>query len=216
MRPPVLVVDDHAIVATSLVLALRAQGIPAKRCPVTSEAEIIAEAESGEERGLVLLDMDLGLDVDGADLVLPLRAAGWQVLVVTGTADRNRIAAAVVAGAIGWVPKSAPFEQLVQTAIAGAAGRSTLSDEERRELVELNRGDRDRTRLLARLTTREREVLDRLAAGQRAARVAEEFVVSVATVRSQIRSILAKLEVGSQLEAVALARSGGSSGRWAH
>jgi two-component system nitrate/nitrite response regulator NarL len=37
--------------------------------------------------------------------------------------------------------------------------------------------------------------------------------VSVATVRSQIRSILAKLEVGSQLEAVALARSGGGSGR---
>ncbi|QUQ71198.1 LuxR family transcriptional regulator [Kutzneria sp. CA-103260] len=213
MRPPVLVIDDHAIVATSLVLALRAQGIPAKRCPVTSEAAIIAEAQAGEERGIVLLDMDLGLDVDGADLVLPLKAMGWQVLVVTGSSSRNRIAAAVVAGAIGWVSKAAPFEELLQAAVAAAAGRSTLSERERRELVELNRGDRDRTRLLDRLTAREREVLDRLAAGQRAAKVAEEFVVSVATVRSQIRSILAKLEVGSQLEAVALARSGGSSGR---
>lgn len=212
MRLPILVIDDHAIVATSLVLALRAQGIAAKRCPVTSEAAIIAEAESGE-RGLALLDMDLGLDVDGADLVLPLRAAGWQVLVVTGSSSRNRIAAAVVAGAIGWVSKAAPFEQLVQAAVAAAAGRSTLSEQERRELVELHRGDRDRGRLLDRLTAREREVLDRLAAGHRAAKVAEEFVVSVATVRSQIRSILAKLEVGSQLEAVALARSGGSSGR---
>jgi len=213
MRRPVLVIDDHAIVATSLVLALRAQGIPAKRCPVTSEDAIIAEAQAGEERGLVLLDMDLGLDVDGADLVMPLKALGWQVLVVTGSSSRNRIAAAVVAGAIGWVSKAAPFEQLVQAAVAAAAGRSTLSERERRELVELNRGDRDRVRLLDRLTVREREVLDRLAAGHRAAKVAEEFVVSVATVRSQIRSILAKLEVGSQLEAVALARSGGSSGR---
>ncbi|GAA3433902.1 LuxR family transcriptional regulator [Kutzneria kofuensis] len=212
MKPPVLVIDDHAIVATSLVLALRGQGIPARRCPVTSEAEIIAEAESGE-RGLALLDMDLGLDVDGADLVLPLKAAGWQVLVVTGSSSRNRIAAAVVAGAIGWVSKSAPFEQLVQAAAAAVNGRSMLSEQERRELYELHRGDQDRTRLLDRLTVREREVLDRLAAGQRAAKVAEEFVVSVATVRSQIRSILAKLEVGSQLEAVALARSGGSSSR---
>ena len=212
MKPPVLVIDDHAIVATPLVLALRGQGIPARRCPVTSEAAILAEAESGE-RGLALLDMDLGLDVDGSDLVLPLQAAGWQVLVVTGTADRNRIAAAVVAGAVGWVPKSAPFEQLLHAVSAAVAGRSTLSEQERRELHELNRGDQDRARLLGRLTAREREVLDRLAAGQRAAKVAEEFVVSVATVRSQIRSILAKLEVGSQLEAVALARSGGSSGR---
>jgi len=206
-KPPVLVIDDHAIVATSLVLALRGQGIPARRCPVTSEAEIIAEAESGDQRGLVLLDMDLGLDVDGADLVLPLKAAGWRVLVVTGSSSRNRIAAAIVAGAIGWVAKTAPFEQLVQAAAAAVHGRSMLSEQERRELYELNRGDLDR------LTTREREVLDRLAAGQRAAKVAEEFVVSVATVRSQIRSILAKLEVGSQLEAVALARPGGGSGR---
>ncbi|MFC0433229.1 response regulator [Kutzneria buriramensis] len=212
MKPPVLVIDDHAIVATSLVLALRGQGFPARRSQVTSEAVILAEAETGE-RGLALLDMDLGLDVDGADLVMPLRAAGWQVLVVTGSSSRNRIAAAIVAGAIGWVSKTAPFEQLLQAAVNAAAGRSMLSEQERRELVELARGDQDRTRLLDRLTTREREVLDRLAAGQRAAKVAEEFVVSVATVRSQIRSILAKLEVGSQLEAVALARSGGSSGR---
>jgi DNA-binding NarL/FixJ family response regulator len=212
MKPPVLVIDDHAIVATSLVLALRSQGIAARRCPVTSEAAIIAEAESGE-RGLALLDMDLGLDVDGADLVMPLRAAGWKVLVVTGSSNRNRIAAAVVAGAIGWVSKAAPFEQLVQAASAAVAGRSMLTEQERRELHEINRGGQDRTRLLHRLTAREHEVLDRLAAGQRAAKVAEEFVVSVATVRSQIRSILAKLEVGSQLEAVALARSGGGSGR---
>jgi DNA-binding NarL/FixJ family response regulator len=212
MKPPVLVIDDHAIVATSLVLALRAQGFPARRSQVTSEAVILAEAEHGE-RGLALLDMDLGLDVDGADLVVPLRAAGWQVLVVTGSSSRNRIAAAIVAGAIGWVSKTAPFEQLLQAAVNAAAGRSTLSEQERHELVELARGDQDRIRRLDRLTAREREVLDRLAAGQRAAKVAEEFVVSVATVRSQIRSILAKLEVGSQLEAVALARSGGSSGR---
>lgn len=60
--------------------------------------------------------------------------------------------------------------------------------------------------MVARLTPRERAVLDRLAGGTRAAGIAAEFVVSVSTVRTQIRSILAKLEVSSQLEAVALVR----------
>ena len=57
-----------------------------------------------------------------------------------------------------------------------------------------------------RLTPREREVVSRIVAGRRPALIAQEFVVSVATVRSQIRSILAKLEVSSQLEVAALVR----------
>ena len=65
-------------------------------------------------------------------------------------------------------------------------------------------GRRDRARRMALLTAREREVLRLLAEGTRAVGIAEHFVVSVATVRSQIQSILAKLEVKSQLEAVAL------------
>ena len=48
--------------------------------------------------------------------------------------------------------------------------------------------------------------MERIAAGRRPRAIAEEFVVSVATVRTQIRSILAKLEVGSQLEVAAFAR----------
>ena len=59
-------------------------------------------------------------------------------------------------------------------------------------------------RQLASLTERERTVLDRLAKGQRAQSIADEFVVSVTTVRTQIRAILGKLGVGSQLEAVVL------------
>lgn len=64
----------------------------------------------------------------------------------------------------------------------------------------------DLDRRLQLLTPREREIVGCLASGLRAAAIAEKFVVSVATVRTQIRSILAKLEVSSQLEVVALAR----------
>jgi DNA-binding NarL/FixJ family response regulator len=57
---------------------------------------------------------------------------------------------------------------------------------------------------LGRLSRREREVFELLAQGHNAAKIAERFVVSMTTVRTQIRSGLAKLEVNSQLEAVAL------------
>jgi DNA-binding NarL/FixJ family response regulator len=63
--------------------------------------------------------------------------------------------------------------------------------------------ERELARRLARLSPREREVL---AEGMRDATIAEYFVASMPTVRTQIRSILAKLQVGSQLEAVALSR----------
>jgi DNA-binding NarL/FixJ family response regulator len=66
------------------------------------------------------------------------------------------------------------------------------------------RRDHDRW---ARLTPREQEIVGRIAAGRRPAAIAEELVVSLATVRSHIRSILAKLGVGSQLEVAALANT---------
>lgn len=190
MSGPVLIIDDHAIVATSLVLALREHGLDARRCPVGSAREVLDEARR-HSAGLALVDLDLGAEFNGAELVAPLRAMGWRVLVLTGTTDRSKITAAVRAGALGWVSKAAPFPELVDAVVAATAGGSALPG----------------AKLLDRLSAREREVLDHLAAGQRAASIAEEFVVSLATVRSQIRSILTKLEVGSQLEAVALARS---------
>ena len=83
-----------------------------------------------------------------------------------------------------------------------------MHPERRRQFIDayLRRQERGRVlgRRLASLTERERTVLDRLAKGQRAQSIADECVVSVTTVRTQIRAIFGKLEVGSQLEAVVL------------
>ncbi|GAA3242801.1 response regulator transcription factor [Pseudonocardia petroleophila] len=206
--PTVLVVDDHELVATTLVLGLRAEGLDARTCaPVTATAQ--------EGPGLVLLDLDLGRDargrrLDGVTLVEPLRARGWTVLVLSGTADRARVGAALAEGAVAAVPKAAPFPRLLAAVRAALAGGEAMSDARRRELVELHaQRSVERRALAARLgslTPREREVLAHLAAGHRAQAVADTFVVSLATVRSQIRAILTKLGVSSQLEAVALYR----------
>ncbi len=208
VRPAVTVVDDHSLVADTVALALRERGLGASAAdPATFIEQVGSQAPPG---GLVLLDLDLGSGRDGAELVPQLRRSGWQVLLFTASRNETRIAVAVAAGAIGWVSKSSPFDTLVETVVRAAAGQPLLTAAERGRFLALARTaglvvQRERERW-QRLTPREREVVSRIVAGRRPAVIAKEFVVSVATVRSQIRSILAKLEVSSQLEVVALVR----------
>jgi DNA-binding NarL/FixJ family response regulator len=211
---PVLVIDDHELFSTSLTMALRNEGFQAQTLPVAAVPAFLRGAEP-RQAGLVVLDLDLGRDADGrwvngADLVGGLRARGWKVLVVSGSVDRPGVAAAIAAGAIGSVPKSRSFEVLLETVLTAASGRPVMSEVELQSWLERHRRyltrERDLARRLSRLSVREHEVLELLADGLRAAAIAEHFVVSMTTIRTQIRSILAKLEVRSQLEAVALFR----------
>lgn len=210
----VLVIDDHELFSTSLVMALRGHGVNAEQVEITSMDAILAAAND-RPVGLVVLDLNLGRDagghrMNGLDIVTALHARQWKVLLVSGSADPAWIAAAIAAGAIGFVPKSASFAALLNNILAVAAGKAVMSDDEYQRWLQLHRGNKSRERerelRLERLSKRERAVLEMLAQGHRAAAIAEEFVVSLATVRSQIQSILSKLDVNSQLEAVALIR----------
>src|SRR5699024_8806291 len=102
----VLVIDDQELVGTSLTYALASEGLDAHRVPVTS-LRTVRQAAAEHVVGVALLDLELGTDatgagLDGVELVGPLRAQGWTVLVVTGTAELDRVAAAVAAGAASW------------------------------------------------------------------------------------------------------------------
>ncbi|WP_410614400.1 response regulator [Amycolatopsis sp. lyj-109] len=214
---PVLVIDDHPLVSTALVVALRAEEIDATRIPVVDRAGIL-RAVAQHPPGLALLDLDLGeaAGCDGLDLITPLREGGWAVLIVTALRDRRPVAAAIARGAVGWVSKLESFERLVEVVSAAAAGREVLAPSIREELVLLHQSAHLRReqleRGLARLSAREHLVLTRLAAGHAAAEVAAEFAVSMTTVRAQIRSILVKLDVRSQLAAVAVLNEAERSG----
>jgi DNA-binding NarL/FixJ family response regulator len=213
----ILIVDDHDLVGTSLAVALTAEGFQARRAAAVDRAGVLREADS-LPTGLALLDLDLGRDRqgrrrDGVELVVPLTERGWCCMVLSA-ADRGRVGAALAAGAIAAVPKRAPWPVLLANVRAALHGRTVMSPETRQELIDSFRvrdaERRDVVEKLSRLTQREREVLAELARGHRAHAVAEKYVVSLATVRTQIRSVLSKLEVGSQLEAVALYRRGQS------
>ena len=216
--PTVLIVDDHDLVGTSLAYSLCAEGLRARRAGAVDVVGVLAEAAE-VPTGLALLDLDLGRDrngrrFDGVDLVAPLTERGWRCIVLSSTADRARVGAALAAGALAAVPKQAPLPLLLGKVRAALAGLPVMSTDARERLIDSFRArDAERREIsekLERLTRREREVLAELARGRRAQAVADQYVVSLATVRTQIRSVLSKLEVGSQLEAVALFRRGQS------
>ncbi len=81
LRPTVVVVDDHSLVADTVALALRGRGIAVTAAEPAAFIERIDE--DAPPGGLVLLDLDLGAGRDGVELVPPLRRAGWRVLMFT-------------------------------------------------------------------------------------------------------------------------------------
>lgn len=211
---PVMIIDDHELFSTSLTLALRGRGFDAYEVPV-SRLRGVLNRTAGGPAGLVVLDLDLGPDangrpVNGADLVISLRGLGWKVLIVSAGRDTPGVAAAIAFGAIGSVPKSCSLDRLMQAVTSAAGDKPLMTEAERERWLAQHRHNQERqtavSRRLPRLSNREREVLELLTEGYRAAAIAERFVVTMSTVRAQIRSILAKLEVNSQLEAVALLR----------
>jgi DNA-binding NarL/FixJ family response regulator len=212
-RTRVLIVDDHVLLAHSLAVALSAEGMQVELGDLTDRACLVNRVVC-DPPNLVLLDLELGGVIgDGVSLVSPFRKAGARVLVVSGTDKRNRLGSAVEQGAIGIVAKSSPFDRLLSTVIAAARGEDVMTPDERHQILTELRMSRERRRSLRepfeRLTDREQQVLHELSNGKTVCHIAQEWFVSEATVRSQVRGVLTKLGVSSQLEAVAHAMRAG-------
>jgi DNA-binding NarL/FixJ family response regulator len=210
----VLIIEDHALFAESLELALSLEGYDVRRAqhpvPGCSVSAMLAAAIRMRPR-IVLLDLDLGDYGDGARMIAPLTSADIQVVVVTGSTDRARWGECLRYGARKVLLKTRPLNEILSTVRRINQGFPVIDRSERDELVQLWYERRMQqevtTNRLERLTPREREVLAQLMAGHPVREIAEMSVVSEATVRTQVKSILAKLEVSSQLAAVGMAHS---------
>ncbi len=101
-----MVVDDHPLVRESMVIRLRSMGAR-EVAEAATAGEARARAHASGPRELCVLDLGLP-DGSGLDLLADLRAAGWQRLVVLSAADDPySVRAAFVAGAQGYLLKSA-------------------------------------------------------------------------------------------------------------
>jgi DNA-binding NarL/FixJ family response regulator len=210
----VVIVEDHTLLAETLQAALVRRDIDAVIVPC--EAPDLCEQIIAAGPDLVLLDLDLGAELDGNEVLVPLVAAGIRVLVVTGTADPMRIAAALERGAVGYERKESGFESLLTRTCAALDGRPVIGEPERwqmlRELAQVRAEQERALEPFERLTEREREVLEALVEGRSVRDMADDWVVSDATVRSHVHGLLGKLGTSSPLGAVAAALRSG----WLH
>lgn len=198
-----VLVDDHPIVRAGLRHVLETQ----------SDLEVVGEADgadealeviAGERPDVVILDMHLGVDrPDGLEVLRRLPADGPGVLIVTVFDNDRDIDEALGAGALGYVLKDAPEDELVRAIRAVAAGRRPL-DPRVAERV-LARAERDP----ALPSPRELEILAAVAEGDDNAAIARRLHISRATVKSHLASVFSKFGVSTRTGAVAEARRRG-------
>ncbi len=209
----VLLADDQVLVRAGFRALLDAQ----------SDIEVVGEADDAEEAvaqarrlrpDVILMDIRMPR-VDGIEAIGRLQALEPppRVLVLTTFDLDEYVYDALRAGAAGFLLKDAPKDALVQAIRVIHAGDALLSPSVTRRLVEdyARRGEPTQSpeAILRDLTPREREVLVLVARGMSNAEIAERLVVSEATVKSHVGSILLKLGLRDRVQAVVLAYESG-------
>jgi two-component system, NarL family, nitrate/nitrite response regulator NarL len=201
----VLICDDHRLLAEALGTVLRSRG----HDPVSLAADPDEAVARVRERDVDVCVMDLFFPrADGiAGISRVLEASPrTRVVVLTGSSDPNAVDDALAAGASSWVAKSEPTQRIVD-AIEQARSMRVV---QRKPASESRSGTRTPEEKLIRfLTSREREVLERLVAGQTTSVMAREMRVAYSTARTHIQNVLTKLGVHSKLAAVTMAARNG-------
>jgi DNA-binding NarL/FixJ family response regulator len=203
-----LLVDDGPLLAEFLGRVLPPGGCVQLRGSLRDPDEAAAAFDDGSV-DLALIDIDRAGE-EGIGWIGVLRKATdrARILVMTEDESAEILAGALGAGACGFVPRRMPSEELLRALRRAVDGELVIPVTELHRVIRrLHRGGVDMTNAerIASLTTREREVLLALTDGLPTAEVAARLGISVMTVQSHVKSILAKLGVHSKVEAVTLA-----------
>ena len=204
-----LVVDDEPLIRSGLTLIV--DGAP--------DLHVVGAAATGADGieqtrrlrpDVVLLDIRLP-DRDGIEVAGDLRALPDppRVVMVTTFGLDEYIDRALHGGADGFLLKDAPAETVQQAVRAAARGQVVLSPEVTRHVVDRFTGRAAPPAGHPDLTDREREILALIADGRSNAEIAAALYISLATVKTHVTRVLAKLGVRSRAQAIVLAHRHG-------
>jgi two-component system, NarL family, response regulator LiaR len=198
----VMLVDDHNVVRSGLATFLRA----------FDDLELVGEARNGLEAvnlchqkqpDVILMDLMMPV-MDGIAATRAILADYPEIKIIAMTSfeEEELVQGVLAAGAISYLLKNVTSDELAKAIRDAASGRSTLSPEAARVLIQATRPT---NQPWCDLTERELEVLNLVVKGQSNQQIAEAMVISLATVKAHISSILSKLQVSSRAEATAYA-----------
>jgi NarL family two-component system response regulator LiaR len=198
----VMLVDDHNVVRSGLATFLRAY----------DDLELVGEAKNGLEAlnlcrkkkpDVILMDLMMP-EMDGIAATRAILAdyPDIKIIAMTSFEEEELVQGVLAAGAISYLLKNVSSDELAAAIRAAFLGRSTLSPEAAKALIQATRPTKQPS---FDLTEREREVLNLVVQGNNNQQIADALVISVATVKAHISSILSKLQVSSRSEAIAYA-----------
>ncbi|HEX9014906.1 MAG TPA: response regulator transcription factor [Chloroflexota bacterium] len=198
----VMITDDHSIVRKGIRALLATEpGI-----------EVIGEAADGLEAvdlagrlqpDVILMDMVMP-KLDGIEAIRRITAKrqSARILVLTSFAADEKVFPAIKAGALGYLLKDSSPQELVEAIQRVHQGQASLHPAIARKLLdEMARGGAKQQPSPDALTEREVDVVRLLARGYSNKQIADEMVISEATVRTHVSNILSKLHLASRTEA---------------
>jgi DNA-binding NarL/FixJ family response regulator len=206
----VVVADDHPAFRTGLQQMLED----------VEDLEVVGTASNGTEAvelaarlkpDVAVMDLRMP-ELDGIEATRRLRqdSPGTAVIVLTMFEDDDSVYAAMRAGALGYVLKGADQDEIVRAIRAVAAGEAIFGPEiARRVIAHFATGGRTSPEVFPALTEREREILERIAAGRGNAAIAHELSITLKTVRNHVSNIFTKLQVTDRSAAIVKAREAG-------
>ena len=202
MAITIVIFEDNDSLRQSLVYLLKNTG----------EYEIVGEYDNCIEAANIarvyrpdVVLMDIGLPgMSGIECIRKLKhlLPDAQIMMLTVFDDHDRIFESLKAGAAGYLIKKTAPEHLLRSISDLYAGGSPMSSQIARRVVEEFQRPPKRSDAAAQLTTREQEVLAKLAQGFLYKEIASAIGVSLETVRTHVRNIYSKLEVRSKIEAL--------------
>ena len=216
----VVLVDDEPLIRTALAQAFSGSGLDLVGQAASGEAAIELVLELRPD--VVLMDIKLP-GISGVEAIerLGLLTPASRVLVLTRT-EQNQVVDAIVAGASGYILKTAPPDQIIAAVRETATGGCVLSPQiagallmRIRELdiptTATGQAAAAAAAIRAALTERELEIFTRLASGHSNQQIARELSLSTHTVANHIKNILAKLHLENRLQAAVQAVRAGIS-----
>ncbi|MGH2547875.1 MAG: response regulator transcription factor [Thermomicrobiales bacterium] len=209
----VLLVDDQPLVRAGLRRILEPQEgiVIAGEC---EDGDQVLDAVARYRPSVVIMDVRMRR-VDGAEATRRLREtdSAPPVLILTTFDDDETVAAALGAGASGFVLKDAPGEDIVRATISVAEGGSWLDAQVAGRVIDAYRrvaGSRQRDgSRLGLLTERERDVLIEVGRGATNSEIAASLFVSEATVKTHLAHLLTKLDLRDRAAAIVFAHTNG-------
>jgi two-component system, NarL family, nitrate/nitrite response regulator NarL len=206
MKVRVLIVDDHPLTREALGSLLSANDFDVVG-QAAGAVEAVALARELQPQ-LIVLDLTMP-EIDGLQALPELRDAApdAEVVVLTASEDEGNLLSAIRGGAAGYLLKTEPPERIVAFLRGVTQGEVALSGQVARRLLEQVREGGHRSgavpeSIASALSARELEVLLLLDQHLGTDEIARRLIISEHTVRSHVKSLLAKLGVSSRREAL--------------